>query len=338
MSLLEFSERINERTLEHEGNDEPSSFLPPSKKIRIDGHGEDKSASATDDNTMGPVSIESLLRVPMNIIFRKINEKPLLTRAEGHCFLRITMLAQEMDGSIEVAETALRQRRHSRRMSQKLEDTRSPILRPLAMLMRLHGEQSSPAINAVEKTLAATMIELQSCSSNLRQMSEQNWSVAESLADTMGGALAGHVGRLLAREKYSLAEMEDEVAKRIDSIIAMASVNYPEERRRMKLGEGRDLFGKQGGDNVWSEPMEHVCSRLFGNRAPEKSVAQSTRPYIQPDDHRNSARSSQRSAQEMDLDGGDSTQPEMEESQNSFRKRSTAAATLANLAAKSDLN
>ena len=335
MSLLEFSERMSERIAEHNNN---ALSYPHPKRVRISEEQQHDDDTRTNDD-VDAVSIETILLVPTDVIFRKVQNKPVLTRAEGQCFLRIAMLAQELDASVDLAERILLQKRKSREFRQKMDDSCNSTLRPLAILLRVFESQLTPALLGIQKAMSNVLIELAACSSLLRQSAEQNWSVTESLLDAMGGTLAGHSSRVLARDKRNMAELEEELVKRIDALVGIASHDFPEERRRMKQCEEtqRNLFGgktQSGGAVLW-EPLQEVCSRLFStgvlDRAPMVSLAP-MKPLTQPDDAR--GRSSPQSTQDTDGKEHESIMFEMEESQNSFRRRSTAAETLANLASR----
>jgi len=282
------------------------------------------------------LSVEAMLSVPTDIIFRKVQNKPLLTRTEGECFVRIAMLSHELDACLHFAEQILRQRRQSREIRNKMDCTCNPTLRPLTILIRVFEGQLTPSLVGVQKAISCIMMDLSSCSSLLRQSAEQNWSVAESLSDAVGGTLAGHSSRLLARDKRNVAELEEELAKRIDSLLGIASLDFSEERQRMKSCERtqRNLFGGSAYSDlaVLSEPMQDVCSRLFGCAIFDRvsGTVAPERHLTQPDDAR-----TRRSLQlTMDMDGHENESRifEMEESQSSFRRQSNAAETLASLA------
>jgi hypothetical protein len=338
MSLLEFSERMSERNAEHSN----VMCYPHPKKVRID---EEQDNEITTKYDSYPISVESMLSVPTDVIFRKVQNKPLLTRAEGQCFLRIAMLAHELDASIDLSERILLQQRQSRELRHKMDDFHNPTLRSLTILIRVFESQLTPALVGVQKALSGVMMELSSCSSVLRQSAEQNWSVTESILDAMAGTLAGHSSRVLARDKRNMAELEEELAKRIDGLLVIASLDFPEERRRTKqceekLRTRRYLFGGKDHDGsaIVPEPLKDVCSRLFSSGSEDIATVNGTsmRPLTQPDDFR--SRNSQQSSQNMDGDEEESIVFDMEESQNSFRRRSTAAETLANLSSTRALN
>jgi hypothetical protein len=65
-------------------------------------------------------SVESILGVPVEILFRQvggegIRRRPLLTRPEVEKFLRVTLLAQEIDVLVDLAGTVLNRQRFSQR-------------------------------------------------------------------------------------------------------------------------------------------------------------------------------------------------------------------------------
>jgi hypothetical protein len=277
------------------------------------------------------ISIQSMLSVPPELIFRESQEKPLLTRAEGQCFMRINLVAQEMDALVLLAEIMLLQRNHCHTLRHKLNECHNPALRTVTVIASIFEKQSLPALRLVQRALSESMIELSSRSSLLRQSAEQNWSVAESLLD----AMAGHSSQNLARDKRDLAELEEEVSKRIDGLVAMTTFNYQGDKHssattKSHVATRRNLFGRlpQNGVDSRKETMKTIYGNIFCLPY-QKEVATvpltKTDMYAQPDEC--GILPSEDAALELVQ-----TRRETEESQNSFRKKSTAAAVLANLA------
>ena len=87
-SLNEFEMMTDETCIEEIAS-------PPGKRRRVEKR---------ECSKHGLLSIESMLSVPIDLIFRQLHEKPLLTRAEGQCFLKINFLAQEMEAIVQLAE------------------------------------------------------------------------------------------------------------------------------------------------------------------------------------------------------------------------------------------
>ncbi len=307
-------------------NEQPcmEDSTPPLKRQRLD-----------TDRYFEPehLSITAMLSVPLELIFRQLHEKPLLTRAEGQCFIKINLLVQEMDGLVQVAEKMLRQRTRYKGFQTALEECKSPLLRPVPILVRIFENQTTTALQGVQGSLAILMVELSSCSALLRQSAEQNWSVSESLLDAMGG----QASQLLALEKRHLAELEEEISRRIDALMSMAMVDYQEEKKRHQesteaIGARRNLFGKSSCDTMdsWKEPLSTICASLFNSLYDDKKVvgaARTMKAFTQPEhayDHAS-----------HDADEGlewKQRYQDVDESQNSFHKKSTAAEALANLA------
>jgi hypothetical protein len=110
--------------------DDGGSFHPPLE-------------STAESNLIdGQCSVESLLAVPLEVIFREIGDgstpkttttsavaslqttttmgKPWLTRAEAHCLLRVSMLAHELDVLVRLSEQALSQQQWRRSFRERL--------------------------------------------------------------------------------------------------------------------------------------------------------------------------------------------------------------------------
>jgi len=100
---------------------------------------------------------------------------------------------------------------------------------------------TSQALESVTKALDRVWNELQQCAESLRQFSEQNWTLSESLLDALGGGGTNdellldndnemsnnnkNKGAILAREKRLLADLEDELRNRIESLLEVGQLD-----------------------------------------------------------------------------------------------------------------
>lgn len=170
------------------------------------------------------------------------SSKPLLSRAEAHCFVSITLLAHELDSLVAVsAQAILEQRRTYASMRQTLllhannesNSSRNPQLLALLPLLYVLGERlPRQRLEKIQSELDTVVGQLQMASLTLRQMSEQNWTLAESLLEAHDAALAVNaaaagtgsstsIGEQLAWQKQKLSDIQEEVCRRIDRIISL---------------------------------------------------------------------------------------------------------------------
>ena len=174
-------------------------------------------------------SVEDLLAVPTAFIFRKVfvhkaednlaavqqSQKPLLSRSEATCFCKINLLAHELDCLTKICTDIWQTKLQYQSFSQSLGNVDHPYLRPLVVLLDTFQQQMpSSALPRIELELNRVVSELQQATVTLRQCSEQNWTLAETLQDT---ATAEH---LLAREKLKLSDVQEEICHRIDRLIS----------------------------------------------------------------------------------------------------------------------
>ncbi len=224
-------------------------------------------------------SVEAMLSVPLEVIFRESpptsllsmtqhqqqhnqRHKPLLTRVEAHTLIRTSQLAFEIDVLVELTSDALSDKIWCRSMSQKLERKNNAFLKPLLPLLAIHGDMvPNAALRTFRRQLDVVMVELEKCVSALRQYSEQNWTVAESLMDALGYQLDdaddGSVAAVspLATEKRMIGDIEEEVCRRIESLLGVAAATTKSGDKcnhRDALVLDLDIS------------MKDFCNRLFG--------------------------------------------------------------------------
>ena len=173
-------------------------------------------------------SVEDMIAVPLDFIFREVPQtsimastqpqrhKPLLSRTEAQCFLNIALLAHEMDSLVQVSAQALEQKRKYSSLVEKLQARNDPFLRALLPLLHVLGQYTpNESLRRIQMELDRVVTGLKSACESLRQFSEQNWTLSESLLDAMSGTS----GEVVAKEKRRLSDVQEEVCNRIDTIL-----------------------------------------------------------------------------------------------------------------------
>ena len=234
-------------------------------------------------------SVEDLLSVPTEFIFRKVpstssnnaegsatisvsalkqvQQKPLLSRSEAQCFCKINLLAHEIDCLTQICAQIWQTQLQCQSFSQSLEAVDHPYLRPLVVLLDTFAQQTpSWAMPQIALELNRVVSELQQATVILRQCSEQNWALAESLQDA---ATAGH---LLALEKQKLSDIQEEICHRIDHLIvarqANASSNSGTDFAMDAIGSEDQCSNMSTGTSRRGSTgpllsMHEYCSRIF---------------------------------------------------------------------------
>lgn len=213
--------------------------------------------SATSENCW--CTVETMLAVPLEYIFRDVSmistdisvgwspatprsntfqakhptndttnhrSKPLLSRIEAQLFLQVNTLSYEMDALTSVSVTALQQRVQCREFSTSLQRTDHPYLRPIvSVLHAYHETMPNVTIQQVSKEMKDRIIpEFQHLIRQLRQFSEQNWTLADTLDDGQPNSNAGY-HNLLANEKRKLSDLQEEVCQRIEGLLQESVVD-----------------------------------------------------------------------------------------------------------------
>lgn len=207
------------RPLSSEDNESPVSKYP-----RL-GSTDSSSAPQAPSPAAEPVqaaipSVESILAVPLEVIFRETlssltqqRSKPLLSRAEAQCFLSIRLLAMELDALMASCAQALEQRHRYGQFARRIAKAKQPFLLSLLPVLHTLGETiPAQALQHYQSQLDTTVAALQSLAVTLRQFSEQNWALAESLMDAMPNSTVG-------TEKRKLSDIQEELIKRIGQTV-----------------------------------------------------------------------------------------------------------------------
>lgn len=225
-------------------------------------------------------SIEAMLSVPLEVIFRdspptsllsmtqhqqQQRNKPLLTRVEAQTLIRTSQLAFEIDVLVQLTSDVLSDKVWCRSMSENLERKKNPFLKSLLPLLAVHGEVvPNAAIRTFQHKLDNVMAEMERCVLALRQYSEQNWTVAESLMDALGYQLddvddGGAAVSPLATEKRILGDIEEELCRRIEALLGIA----PVAREGIRSNQEDDVL-----DLDFKTSMAEFCNRSFGPEKP----------------------------------------------------------------------
>jgi hypothetical protein len=236
-------------------SDDPNAHVL--KRARMEEE-DDSSSPTTDDASNVDYSVESHLSVPLSVIFRHVpnsaHPRPLLTRAEAQCFLQVNFLAHEIDVMVQLSEETLGRQRWCRQLGDELMkySNSNPYLRPLSTMLTLHHQQQQQTCpRVVASALDRILQSLAGCATTLRQSSEQNWTLSESLLDALEGAIGGG-GQVLAQEKKRLAELEEEVCSRVERLLET------HQTQNQNSCEKDDML-------VVEPPLRTVCNSIWGD-------------------------------------------------------------------------
>lgn len=210
------------RTDNSDGADRfPSNKRPRLLDINEDAHLNDRQhATAT-----AQCSVHEFLSVPLQIIFRRQEgggrrrHKPLMTRAEAHTFLTITELARELDVLVNLSSQALERKIQSRIITARIQDI--PTFRSLVPSLVVHGQYiPEQALSHLQLELDRVLASFQASALTLKQFSEQNWTMSESLLDAFGPD--DQRGQVLAQEKQGLSDLQEELSKRLEHLSSVS--------------------------------------------------------------------------------------------------------------------
>jgi hypothetical protein len=312
-----------------------TSDAPPYKRARMDQSRVEEMES----------SIESMLAIPVEIIFREVAQKPLLTRSEADCLLA--------------------QKRYCNLTRKKIAECKHPFMLPIIPIVTLFERQHKPTLRHVQDTLGNLMSDLDACSTTLRQSAEQNWTLSESLIDALDGLSDNVSGQSIAYDKRKLAELEDDICQRIEKLVTMAK-DRPSENKSQdesdtnsRLDTSRTLFRERRSDTssqntrnnqdipplrnlslnkfsvtrssagtIGGQPIDATRNRVFADNGDSFPV------QTQPDNPqaRRSSDEEDEGYNQSNRNGHFLGDSRTQESQNSFRNKSSAAEALAVLA------
>lgn len=276
--------------------------------------------SKADQNRCG---VATLLSVPHEVIFLKIQDRPILTRREAQCVLRIAVLAREIENLIRIAKRLLQIRRSHGSLLKKAGRLNNPIFRSGLILRSLLEHMALPSFEHLKEDLNCRLSALATCSETMKHSAEQNWNLSESLLEALGK----ESDQSFAQAKRSLAEVEDELSRRIDHLLSSLSSRSrgSEAKRRLfqqSLGDLglktnlRDFCGSKF--DALDKTQESLSSRDSPTLA-DGAVVHSNLPVTQPQT-------------ENDVGPDPEQDSGVELTQNSVALKSTAATMLVGLA------
>lgn len=273
----DYDEAKRSRTLES-----PSVIPMHSEKVVAD----DFAARTLDDRILS--SVEDTLVVPIEYIFREVpsltegstshvhstptaagsrRQKSLLSRSEAQCLLKINSLAHEIDSLADVSTSALHQRMLWSSFAKSLQRTDHPHTRPLLPILHtLHERLPECTLQQVSLALNHRVVgELRRNVVLLRQCSEQNWTLAETLQDS-----AGDMGQVLAEEKRKLSDIQEEVCQRIENLLTHNNGGKRSSLQNEAHSNSACRRSEEISANTCS--MKDYCDRIFeGHIAPTPS-------------------------------------------------------------------
>ena len=218
---------------------------PPEKRQKSDPIQPNKSP---DEQQLSFNAIESLLSVPISYILHKTssqNKNPhLLSRMEASLLLQITTLSYELDALLQMSIEAVENSHACKKFSRDIDESRNVFLRPLHCLLHTHGRViPQQVVQHVQNNLEGILGHFPVIIQSLKQCAEQNWSVSNAL---LGMSVDGIGVGVLGEEKGLLAEMEEEVCKRMEGLMDVCN------RDGLLIDNSFD-----------EESMECFCERLF---------------------------------------------------------------------------
>ena len=263
----------------HNTDQDPSSF-----------HSTDSNIMDNNEiNSTTISSVHSLLSVPLELILRGAPKRPLLTRAEAQTLFQIAQLAQELDILLVelLPEQVLKPHQLCRRLlieqlastsptttsTKQQQRPQQPYWNALRVLLSLLQHEHAIATHRkFEPEIQRILGTLWNCAATLRQSSEQNWTLSESLFDLnlQGG---GGSTQFMAQEKQALSQVEEEVATRIEGLLTVASMNHHSHvEGEEDGGTGSSSQQHSSGEEATTatstmEPMPEFCARLFPQEA-----------------------------------------------------------------------
>ena len=244
-------------------------------------------------------SVESVLGVPSNILFRRVaGRRPLLTRPEVEKFLRVTLLAQEIDVLVRLSSKVLERHRFSKTIRHHVllqRDTKdesvgddpipwtNPYLTPIVIILDvLEGQQIlSHELPKTERNNHRDILWhinnqlmrlchelLNFCVPDLENSADQNKECFMPMTaeyDEDGSNKKPSSVQMLAQEKIALSELQEYLSKKIRlflKIFRFRHENDAVEKFTEKKGKDSPLlspsFGKQN--------LSVICTDDNGSR------------------------------------------------------------------------
>jgi len=244
-NLMTINADIGKRQSSPTVQDDISTNSAPPADDNEHQHKKSRTKSNPLQNEPPSDAIESLLSVPLHYILRRTssqNKKPyLLSRMEASLLLQITTLSYELDTLLQMSIEAIEKSHACKVFSQDIDASSNVYLRPIHCLLHHHGRIiPQQVIQHVQNNLEGILGHVPIIVQSLRQCAEQNYSVSN--------ALDGMPVGMLGKEKGLLAEMEEEVCKRLEGLMEICN-------------DGSLLT-----DSFDSESMGSFCEQMFGKK------------------------------------------------------------------------
>lgn len=255
----------NAASSESETNQLPTKCLPLHHQDKKHRPNNGETEVDIQNNVNSFDSTESLLAIPLRYILRQTsfqNKHPhLLSRMEASLLLQSNLISYELDALLQLSIEAIEKSRACKLFSRDISESNNNVyLRPLHCLLHTHGKViPQQVVQYVQNNLEVILGHFRTMVQSLRQCAEQNWSVSNTLLSMNTNGMEID---LLGKEKGILAEIEEEVCRRLESLMAIC-----------------DEGGLVGGNVLEEESMEQFCERKFGTNA---SSAESNERSVVP--------------------------------------------------------
>lgn len=242
-------------------------------------------------------SVESLLNVPMQFIFRETktgdrgrrgnarsNQKNFIfSKSEVSTLLRVSMLSSELDAILSLVSDALDRSQKCTTYRKYIEqvnkesasrNARGILLRALLPILNVHSDTAELALNhATCETFGISRIlnELEECANDLGKFGEQNHNMADQL-DCYN--MAPGQQNILSNEKRAIAEIEEAIVERIQNLNVLAMGSSAEETRD---NEDSPTINAFDGANAFTS-MSDLCEILFTKHHLSTNIAPPRQP------------------------------------------------------------
>mmetsp|Transcript_27776 Transcript_27776/g.50156 ORF Transcript_27776/g.50156 Transcript_27776/m.50156 type:complete len:286 (-) Transcript_27776:51-908(-) len=242
-------------------------------------------------------SVESLLNVPMQFIFRETktgdrgrrgnargNQKNFIfSKSEVSTLLRVSMLSSELDAILSLVSDALDRSQKCKTYSKYIEQSNKEsassnakgiLLRALLPILNVHSDTAELALNhATCETFGISRIlnELEECANDLGKFGEQNHNMADQL-DCYN--MAPGQQNILSNEKRAIAEIEEAIVERIQNLNVLAMGSSLEETRD---NEDSPTINAFDGANAFTS-MSDLCEILFTKHHLSTNIGPPHRP------------------------------------------------------------
>lgn len=222
------------------------------------------------------LSIKDMLTVPLEYVFRQCPTsgatqpspphtqasashprlKPLLSRNEASMFIRVQTLAAGTDSLVQLSTHILTEKVEWTTFHDELVLADIPCMRCLLPILRtLAHTFFNERMQTIQTQLGDMLKELRTLSESLVQASQANWETAATLTE------AG-VSNATALEKNRLADIQDELARRIDSLVQCTTTDTTKKDTHHERESEGDMFAVES-----PKSMAQFCADLWKETA-----------------------------------------------------------------------